>query len=97
MPILALYEHFSRTIARDHVHTTLCRLIKIEALTKLSMFKEAIRLLEMVQLGDNLPYYLEEKCKTASPPQSEYVTFFLSTKKRKTNKLTFKINFLHSF
>jgi hypothetical protein len=73
MPVLCLYEYFSSTIARDFVHTTFSRLIKIEALTKLNMFSEAICLLETIQKGDRVPYYLEDKSKNLTQ-KNKYVS-----------------------
>ena len=74
MPALALYEYFARNMARDMMHTVFARLIKIEALTKLNMFGEAIGLMETVQKAENLPNLLEEKPQNTKN-KSKWVNF----------------------
>lgn len=75
MPALALYEYFAKMLCRDLSHTVFARLIKIEALTKLNIFKEAISILYSVHRGDNLPHFIDEKCKNFSN-ESKYVSIY---------------------
>ncbi|RNA01418.1 cilia- and flagella-associated 54-like [Brachionus plicatilis] len=67
MPSVVLYEYFAKMLCRDLSHTILARLIKIEALTKLHMFTEAISILFSIQKGENLPHYIDDKGKNFSP------------------------------
>lgn len=67
MPSLVLYEYFAKMLCRDLLHTVLARLIKVEALTKMNMFKEAISLIYMVQKGESLPHFIDDKGKNFSP------------------------------
>lgn len=61
MPSLSLYEYFSRTTARDLTHTAFAKLLKIEALLKLNLFKEAIVQLNRFSRGERLPHYIDDK------------------------------------
>lgn len=63
LPALNLYEYFARTVARDLTHTVLARLIKMEALTKLNFFSEAMAILVSLQRGEQLPHFIDDKCK----------------------------------
>ena len=56
LPAVSLYEYFARTVARDLMHTVLARLIKIEALVKLNLFKEAIQQLNQLNRGMNISF-----------------------------------------
>ena len=72
MPSLALYEYFSRNLARNMKHSIISKLVKIEALTKLNMFSEAIEALNSLCRGEYLPHYVAEKSKYIPNP-AKYV------------------------
>jgi hypothetical protein len=61
MPSIVLYEYFSRNIARSSKHYVFSRLIKIEALTKLNMFTEAIATINSLERGDYIPHFIDDK------------------------------------
>lgn len=63
MPTLALYEYFAKTLSRDLTHTVFARMIKIEALTKLNFFTEAIAMLNSIHKGEKLPHFIDDKNK----------------------------------
>lgn len=50
-------------LSRDMTHTVLSRLIKIEALTKLNFFSEAIQMLVSLQRGERLPNFIDDRPK----------------------------------
>ncbi len=80
MPAISLYEYFSRTNARDLSNTLFARLIKIEALIKLNMFKEAILLLNRVNRGERLPHYIDDRnVHVPSNPSYKYTEFVFDT------------------
>lgn len=66
MPSLVLYEYIAKILCRDISHTILARLIKIEALTKLNMFKEAISIIFSLQKAESVAYFFDEKGKNFS-------------------------------
>jgi hypothetical protein len=77
MPSLNLYEYFARNITRDINHTTIARLLKIDALTILNKYNEAITLIQRIQRGERLPHSTDEKFKTnLQTPTNKYVSKF---------------------
>lgn len=73
LPTVSLYEYFARSIARDLMHTVLARLIKIEALIKLNLFKEAIQQLNQLNRGERLPHSIDENYKKFSDESVQYI------------------------
>ena len=61
MPAINLYEYYSRNLARSTKHSAFSKLIKIEALTKLNMFFEAIKNLNSLERGDYMPHFIDDK------------------------------------
>ncbi len=72
---VSIYEYFARTIARDLVHTLFARIIKCEALVKLSMFREAIILLNKVFRGERLPHYVDSGSKRFGEDKPRFTEF----------------------
>ncbi|CAF0895749.1 unnamed protein product [Brachionus calyciflorus] len=73
MPAIVLYEYFAKMLCRDLTHTVFARLIKVEALTKLNMFKEAISIFYSIHKGDSLPHYIDDRGKNFTA-ESKYVS-----------------------
>lgn len=78
MPSIVLYDYFARNLARDLTHALYARLVKIEALVKLSLFEEAINMLITVQRGEHLPHFIDDKCKTYSSSNVKHVKFLFT-------------------
>ena len=78
LPALALYDYFARTVSRDLGHCVFARLIKVEALAKLSFFGEAMDLLVSLQRGENLPHFIDDKSKNLVYFKNVHFEFFFA-------------------
>ncbi|XP_076861097.1 cilia- and flagella-associated protein 54 isoform X4 [Brachyhypopomus gauderio] len=55
LPLLALYQYVASTVCRDPYLTVGCRILKVRALTELSLFAEAVTELHSLTLGGDVP------------------------------------------
>lgn len=76
LPVVNLYEYFSRIIARDVQHTLQARLLKAETLTYINSYNEAMIILQRIKKGERLPHLIDEKYKyIQNPSKFSYVQF----------------------
>lgn len=55
LPVLWLYDHVAVSVCRDNRHTVLAKLLRLQALTQLHKFSEALMTLSELLAGSGLP------------------------------------------
>ena len=60
LPVLCLYEYTAHYLAHSTSHTVLARAYKLQAMTQLSLYSEAIKLLRELIIGARLPQLFSE-------------------------------------
>ena len=70
LPLLTLYEHTSCIIARNVHHTLLARIYRVESLTQINMFSDAIQCIKRLMTGADLPVLSKEYCTVSDSNQS---------------------------
>lgn len=82
LPAVSLLEYFSRTVARDLTQTVFARLIKVEALSKMNRFNEAIVQLNRLTRGERLPHSIDDRFVNIPNNQHvRYTEFFFDASK----------------
>ena len=55
LPLLWLYHHIAHKVCRDVAHSALARLLKLQAMTQLHLYDQALQLLTELLTGSGLP------------------------------------------
>jgi len=95
---VSLLEYFARSIARDLTQSVFARLIKIEALTKMHRFNEAIVQLNRLTRGERLPHAVDDRYVNIPNNQHvRYTEFFFDSSKPVFELNNLRVGFDNTF